>query len=167
MAIRIFRCVAFSTAFAAIAGGPSLAATEAPADQQPFQLTEDVRHQCLKVLRDGLHSDEFWPAIHAAEALTLAGYGDEVKESLAPKLQTETDDQKRCGLARELVRAGDLGREPALFRILEDLSSSGRVHAAESLFKVNSIGDGRALREAFAATENATLRMMAAAALAQ
>ena len=33
--------------------------------------------------RAALKSDEFWPAMHAAEALTLAGKTDEVRAALA------------------------------------------------------------------------------------
>ncbi|MCH7687666.1 MAG: SPASM domain-containing protein [Planctomycetes bacterium] len=82
------------------------AATQAPQVAQ-LVLHPKVKQRCLQILRDGMRSDEFWPSIHAAEGLTLAGYGGEVRKHLQPKLKTETDDQKRCGLARELVRAGD------------------------------------------------------------
>src|SRR5690242_10317620 len=79
---------------------------DGPADR--LDLDEAARARCLAVLRAGLGSDEFWPAMHAAEALTLEGLGAEVRASLAARLPGETDDQRRCGLARELVRAGDL-----------------------------------------------------------
>lgn len=137
------------------------------APEKRFQLTADARAECLKVIRDGLRSDEFWPAIHAAEALTQAGFGSEVQKFLVPKLETETDEQKRCGLARELFRAGDVDREHILFRVLADPDSAGRIHAAESLYKIHSLGDGQALREAFANKDKPALQMMAAAALGQ
>ena len=73
-------------------------------------LDEATRKQCLGVLRAGLHAADFWPSIHAAEGLTLGGYGQEVIEHLKPKLTTEENDQRRCGIARELVRAGDRHR---------------------------------------------------------
>src|SRR5690606_22408226 len=75
-------------------------------DARVLKLEEATHARCLKVLREGLASDDFWPSIHAAEGLTLGGYGDEVIAALTPKLASETDDQRRCGLARELVRAG-------------------------------------------------------------
>src|SRR5262249_34325650 len=72
-----------------------------------LEIDEATRTRCVNVLRSGLGSDEFWPSMHAAEGLTSAGQGQDVRRALAPKLTTETDDQKRCGLARELVRAGE------------------------------------------------------------
>ena len=68
-----------------------------------ISLTPAVEERCLEILRAGFHSDEFWPSIHAAEALTLGGHGGEVRELLTPRLATVTDDQQRCGVARELV----------------------------------------------------------------
>lgn len=133
-------------------------------------LTGEHRDRCLDVLRRGLDGlngapEEFWPAMHAAEALTLAGRGDEVVSRLRERLPKETDHQWRCGLAREIVRAGP--REPLtlMFATLNDLESNGRVHAAESLYKIAEIDDGRALQAAFAQTENERLQLMAAAAL--
>lgn len=107
----------------------------------------------------------FWPAMHAAEALTLAEQGAEVVALLKERLPKETDHQRRCGLAREIVRAGQ--REPldVLFNTLADEQSNGRVHAAESLYKVGEIRDGKLMRAAFAQTENLRLQLMAAAAL--
>lgn len=130
-------------------------------------ISSELRHRCLDVLRAGLKSDEFWPAMHAAEALTLAGHGDEVRAALGPRLEPERDDQRRCGLARELVRAGDRHRLAVLFKVLADTASNGRIHAAESLYKLAEIGDGRALRAALAQTGDVRLQLMAAAALAR
>ncbi len=130
-----------------------------------IDLPADVERRCVEVLRDAMHSDEFWPSIHAAEGLTLAGHGDEVRAFLEPKLKTEKDDQQRCGLARELVRAGDWRKSAIMLDILAGEDPHGHVHAAESLYKVREIGDGRAMRRAFAQTENVRLQLMAAAAL--
>jgi hypothetical protein len=63
-----------------------------------------LRERCLAVVRAGLASDEFWPAMHAAEALTIAGQGEEVLAALAKR--TAADDQQRCGLAREACGRG-------------------------------------------------------------
>jgi sialidase-1 len=117
------------------------------------------------VLRDALKSDEFWPAMHAAEALTRAGEKKEVLTALAGR--SETDDQKRCGLAREAVRAGDRTKLPALLAILDKSGSNGHTHAAESLFKVAEVGDGKKLRAALAQDADVRLKLMAAAALAR
>lgn len=132
-----------------------------------FELSDELRARCLKTLREGLNSDEFWPAMHAAEGLTLAGHGDEVRECLEPKLPTEKDDQRRCGLARELVRAGDRDKTQVMLDILAGSDPYGHVHAAESLYKVDEIGDGKAMKRAAKQTENMKLHLMALAALAR
>ncbi len=146
---------------------PTSSAIEQTGKWQQIELPDDVRDKCAKVLRDGIRADDFWPAIHAAEGLTLGGYGEEVKKLLAPKLPVETDDQRRCGFSRELARAGDRGAASVMLDILGGDDSHGHGHAAESLYKVGEIGDGGAMRAAMKQTENPTLRLMAAAALAR
>ncbi len=136
-------------------------------DQSPLTLDAPTTATCLQVLREGLRGDDFWPSIHAAESLTLGGHGDEVIEFLTPRLPDEEDDQHRCGIARELVRAGDRGKARVMLEILSGDDKHGHVHAAESLYKVIEIGDGVAMRKAFAQSENATLKLMAGGALAR
>lgn len=123
----------------------------------------NVNARCLTVLRTGLASNEFWPAMHAAEALSLTGHGNEVLKALPGKIAT--DDQQRCGLAREAYRAGDRTRAAELLTILDKPGSNGHTHAAESLFKIGVIGDGVKLRQALAQDANLKLKLMAAAAL--
>ena len=130
-----------------------------------IELDASTKNKCLAVLRAGLASDEFWPSIHAAEALTLAGHGAEVRRHLEPKLQTEMDDQHRCGLSRELIRAGDKAQCSVMFDILKGADPHGHVHAAESLYKVGWVGDATPVRAAFAQQENMRFRLMAAGAL--
>jgi sialidase-1 len=145
----------------------SAAPRTAGASKPAVELAPTVRARCFEVLREGLRSDEFWPAMHAAEALTLAGRGDEVKKLLAPKLPEERDAQRRCGLARELVRAGDREKTAVMLEILAEEDDYGHTHAAESLFKAGEIGDGRLLRDAMRREGNPKLQIMAAAALAR
>ncbi len=153
------------------AGGDALAkrqchpAAQAGASPAPLELSAETEARCLEVLRQGLKSDEFWPSMHAAEALTLAGHGEEVRAALEPRLATETDDRQRCGLAREIVRAGNVSRVDVLLEVLAKDDAYGHVHAAESLYKVGQIGDGRRLRAALAREESPPLQLMAAAAL--
>ena len=137
--------------------------------QQPaaIDLDTETTMKCLTILREGLASDEFWPAMHAAEGLSLAGHGAEVREALTLRLATETDGQRRCGLARELVRAGDRSQARVMLDLLAQPDPYAHVHAAESLFKVNEIGDGALLRAALADRGNTSKSMMAAAALAR
>lgn len=131
--------------------------------QEP--LPAETREDCVKVLRTALAGDDFWPAMHAAEALTLAGKGADVRRALLPRLKTETDHQRRCGLAREITRTGDRTILGELWKVLADEESNGRVHAAESLYKIAEVGDGRLLRAAMAQNDNLKLTLMAAAAL--
>lgn len=137
------------------------------ASKLTMELDTETEARCLVVLREGLASEEFWPAMHAAEGLSLGGYGAEVITALTPRLDTETDGQKRCGLARELVRAGDRSKTAILLGLLADADPYAHVHAAESLFKVNQIGDGTLLRAALTDRANASKSMMAAAALSR
>jgi len=138
---------------------------EEPGDR--LSIEGPTRDRCRAVLRAGLTSDEFWPAMHAAEAMTLNGDGAAVRAALAPRLATEADDQRRCGLARELVRAGDLSYVSLLLDVLAKRNTHGHVHACESLFKVWQVGDGELLRRTLADAEPPKLAIMAAAALAR
>ena len=137
------------------------------ADSSTSRISGDLEERCLKILRAGLHGEDFWPAIHAAEGLTLGQQQKSVIDFLSPKLDQESDLQKRCGLARELVRAGDRKHVAEMIRILEHKDSYGHVHAAESLYKVHGCGDGLALEQAWKTSDNMILRLMAAAALAR
>jgi len=105
--------------------------------------------------------------MHAAEALSEAGAAAEVREALSPRLAAEPDAQHRCGIARELVRAGDLSKVRVLLDVLADPDPHGHSHAAESLYKVRQIGDGAPLRAALKAPETSRAALMAAAALAR
>lgn len=135
-----------------------------------IELDSKTRDKALAILRAGLvaeEADQFWPAMHAAEALTLAGFGNEVRVALEPRLATDTDAQHRCGLARELVRAGDKSKLSILTEVLVSPDAYGHVHAAESLFKVYEVGDPEAMRRHYEQTGNIKLQLMAAAALAR
>lgn len=131
-----------------------------------LDLDENVRARCVAILQGGLHDKEFWPAIHAAEGLTIGGHGDEVIAHLTPLLSTGLDDQQKCGVSRELVRAGDRAKAKIMLDILAGDDDFGHTHAAESLYKVGIIGEGVAMRKRFN-DENADIktRLMAAAAL--
>jgi sialidase-1 len=135
--------------------------------QTEHPLTAAERERCLLILRAGLASDEFWPAMHAAEALTLAGQGPDVVAALKDRLPKESHDQRRCGLARELVRAGDRSSLAVLPQLLNQEGSIGRVHAAESLYKLGLASDDPGLTAAMVQSENVPFRLMAAAALAR
>lgn len=128
---------------------------------------EATQARCLKILREGLHAEAFWPSMHAAEALTLTGHGNEVVPALLPRLPKEDNSQHRCGLARELVRAGHEPALAVLFQILGSEDPHGHGHACESLLKIDRRGDGNLLRHHWQNGESPILQLLAAAALAR
>src|SRR5690606_24821592 len=71
------------------------------------------------------------------------------------------------GLARELVRAGDVLQVQIMLDVLAKPDRYGHTHAAESLYKVAETGDGRLLQAAMKQDEQVKLKLMAAAALAR
>ncbi|OYW20920.1 MAG: hypothetical protein B7Z55_06455, partial [Planctomycetales bacterium 12-60-4] len=119
----------------------SCSATRADEPSQTISLDAAERERCIAILREGFQADDFWPSMHAAEGLTVAGLGKEVREALTSRVPSEKDDQHRCGLARELVRAGDLSQVKVLAAVLASPDSYGHTHASESLFKVKQLGD--------------------------
>lgn len=123
-----------------------------------------LRVEAVEVLRSGLKCGEFWPSMHAAEGMTRAGLAQDVKTALLPQWATETDDQRRCGLARELVRAGADEPSRVFVDILRDPESNGHTHACESLFKIGRIGDRKEVFQAMLRGDP-VLEIMAAAAL--
>ncbi|TVP98319.1 MAG: hypothetical protein EA381_12700 [Planctomycetaceae bacterium] len=149
---------------------PPQPAVVSPAELPPaplITLDAETTQRCLQRLRAGLRGTDFWPAMHAAEALTLAGKQAEVIEFLEPLLDRVEDDQQRCGVARELVRAGKRDYAAVLLKILSGEDPHGHVHACESLFKVYEVGDGEALRAAFDPQALTSKTVMASAALAR
>lgn len=128
---------------------------------------EATRSRSLEVLRAGLRADSFWPSMHAAEALTLAGHHQEVIPDLTRRLKVDQDDQRRCGLARELFRAGDELSLPVLLEVLASEDPYGHGHACESLFKIGQIGDGQLLKRRRDEADQPINQMLAAAALAR
>jgi len=135
-----------------------------------MKLSQAIEGKAITVLREGLRvtgEENFWVSMHAAEGLTLGGLGAEVIEFVEPKLATETDAQRLCGVARELVRAGKREHVAVLTEVLARPDAHGHTHAAESLYKVNEVGDEAIMRERFEKGGDIKLRLMAAAALAR
>ncbi len=131
-------------------------------------INDATKEKCFAILRKAVKSDEFWPAMHAAEALSLAGAHNEVRELLTPKLSAPGyDKRQQCGIARELVRTGDREQTTVLLKILADSDSFGHTHACESLYKVSEVGDRTLLRAAMNNAQQPIAALMAAAALAR
>ncbi len=130
-----------------------------------FNLDENVRDKALFILREGLHDDEYAPSLHAAEGLTLAGYGEEVIPVFINKLDRENADARRAGIARELARAGDLSKISLIADILRKNDPKSRVAAAEALYKLGEVGDADAMKAASRSQEDVILHLMASGAL--
>jgi len=137
----------------------------AGADMPTTGVDAATQEKCLDLLRASLHSSEFWPSMHAAEALTQAGHGQEVLDALKGRLDQETDMRQRCGLARELYRAGDHTQVAVLLEVLSNPDAYGHTHACESLYKIRAKGDQTLLKAAMADSRNPAKTLMAAAAL--
>lgn len=128
----------------------------------------DAKQQkCITILQEGLNSDQFWPSIHAAEALATAGYKDEVKGAFTLKLISEKDDRKRCGLARELIRAGEEQYVSILVEIIQKEDEYSHVHAVESLYKTGLVGDVERLKKFELQNSDIKLKLWASAAMAK
>ncbi|MEM7011325.1 MAG: HEAT repeat domain-containing protein [Verrucomicrobiota bacterium] len=136
--------------------------------RQKLTLDDATHDRCVEILRKGIQDPEHWPAIHAAEGLTLGGYGGEVLAYFDSKNWDHLDDQQKCGVARERVRAGHKEAAQVMIEILEGDDPFGHTHAAESLYKVGIIGDCVYMRKRFEDERgDIKLRLMAAAALAK
>lgn len=159
--IPVFRFSLLMAGLCCLCSGPVRA--ESPAAAAGVDAATQAK--CLERLRSALSSQEFWPSMHAAEALTLAGHGAEVIGPLKLKLASETDLRQRCGLARELYRAGDQEQVAVLQAVLANPDPYGHTHACESLYKVNAHGDRELLQAAMADTQSPAKAIMAAAAL--
>jgi len=132
-----------------------------------YQLPQAMKSRCVAILNQAIHSEDFPTAIHAAEALTRAGRGHEVTAPFTQRLADETDDRKKCVWARELARAGDQSKLGVMLNILSQPDPYAHIHAAESLYKVDGIGDGTSLRAAIGERRDPILQIMAAGALAK
>ena len=139
----------------------------AQGQSRDFELSAATKSRCVSILNEAIHDEDFPTAIHAAEALTRAGRAREVTGPMARRLADETDDRKKCVWARELVRAGDSSKVGVMLDILAGSDPYGHVHAAESLYKVDAMGDGTALRAATGEGRDPILQIMAAGALAK
>lgn len=146
------------------------ACSEDPPPVTRMKLSQAIEGKAITVLREGLRltdEENFWVSMHAAEGLTLAGLGHEVIEYLEPKLATENEARRLCGIARELVRAGKREHVAVLVEVLSRPDPYGHTHAAESLYKVDEVGNVAIMRERFEKGDDISLRLMAAAALAR
>lgn len=126
-------------AWLAVLAGLSFAALGAeaasPVDQQ-------LRQQCVGVLRRVLDQQQRWIKVHAAEYLLAMDYPDAVLETFQEELAShEKEPQYRIGIWRVMARAVVEERRAAQWigRIREvflDRQAPDRLHAVESLAKL-------------------------------
>ena len=130
-----------------------------------YLMTGNIHQRCLEILREGLHSDEYWPSVHAAESLIKAEYAFEATPVLQDRIRNERDKRRIAGYARALMPTN---RNQAIVDLQDILLSDdieARILAAEAMFKTASVGDPAILEQALDSLNNGRLRVFAAAAL--
>ncbi len=133
---------------------------------EPYLLTANQHEKCMEVLREGLHSDEFWASIYAGEALVRNEYSFDVTPLFRERLAEEQDAQKRAAYASVLTRSGDTDALIELQDVLLTNDIEAQILAAQGMFRTASVADAQLLEEAMAEGNDGRLRMFAAAALA-
>ena len=99
--------------------------------------------QAFDTLLQTLDNNDRWVGVHAAEFLIDLGYKDKTKEYYLEKLKIHVDTpQYRIGIWRVLARASATDEEKKkwidkIIGIYRDTSQSDRLHAAETLAKLN------------------------------
>ena len=119
----------------------------------------------LQILRDGLHSDEFWPSIHAAEAMIDAGYGFEVTPVLYDKLKTEREEVYRASIAKALIKSGQQEGIVILQDIMLGSNEAAQLESLKGLFYEVTVADTAIVGQLIRATENLELKLYAQALL--
>lgn len=150
----------------ALFAGTGCSTTKLQTVPEPILLTGNIHNRCLAILKEGLHSDEFWPMIHASEALVDAQYAFEAIPVLKRHLAEERDLRYRAGLARALVRAGERNALTELQDILLTTNTEARVIAIEAMFRVADVADVTIVTAAMDSIHDGRIRIYAAAALA-
>ena len=132
-----------------------------------YLLTANMHDKCLKVLREGLHSNEFWPSVHAAEALIDAGYGFDATPVLKARLSEEEDALYRIGLAQALVRSGERHYLTILQDVLLTDQESAREEALRGMFYLADVADVPLVQTAYNRTDQPSARLWAAGVLSR
>ncbi len=158
---RIFSTVLIAMAFVLCMAG----CKTANVPPSSYLLTGNTHQQCLNVLREGVKGDEFWPSIHAAEALIKEDYAFEATPLLTTRMGAERDRRKIAGYARALATTDYNQSVVALQDILLSDDLEARILAAEAMFRTGIIGDPVILEQLTDPSINGRLRVFAAAAL--
>lgn len=158
---RLFSCTCIGVLFALT----SLGCKTASIPPSSFLLTGNVHQQCIEILREGVQGDEFWPSIHAAEALIREDYGFEATPLLRERMGREQDRRRIAGYARALAAVDQNQSVVALQDILLSDDIEARILAAEAMFRTGIVGDPAILEQATDPSQNGRLRVFAAATL--
>lgn len=111
-------------------------------DKKRF-VKEELREAAIENLRETLNSDLTWEKVHAAEFLLELGHNNEVRECFMQEVkQRDGEYYYRIGIWRVLARSGYKADEKqpwldSIVNVFENPDSPDRIHAAESLAKLN------------------------------
>ena len=130
-----------------------------------FLLRANVHDKCTSTLREALNSDEFWPSIHAAEALIDAGYGFDAVPVLREKLDKETQPVYQAGLAKALLRGGQKEAIVILQDIILGQDEAAREEAVRGMFHIATVADTSIINDAIRSSSNPVLHIYASALL--
>ena len=119
----------------------------------------------LQILRQGLHSDEFWPSIYAAEALIDAGYGFEVTPVLYDKLESEGYDVYRASIAKALIKNNEQEGIVILQDIMLGNDEQAQLESLKGLFYEVTVADTAIVGNLTRSTESQEIKLYAQALL--
>ena len=119
----------------------------------------------LQILRQGLHSDEFWPSIYAAEALIDAGYGFEATPVLYDKLESEGYDVYRASIAKALIKSNEQEGIVILQDIMLGNNEQAQLESLKGLFYEVTAADTAIVGNLTRSTESQEIKLYAQALL--
>ena len=130
-----------------------------------FLIRANVHDKSMQTLREGLHSDEFWPSIYAAEAMIDAGYGFDAVPVLEEKIKTESEPVYRAGIGKALIRGG---RKEAIV-LLQDIilaeDEKAKLEALKGMFRIAAVADTSIIHNAIRTSQDPVLQLYASALL--
>ena len=106
-------------------------------------VNEELRETAINKLKSTLNSDLTWEKVHAAEFLLELGYFNEVHDCFIEEQQNRGDElYYRIGIWRVLSQSAFRPEEKqqwldSIVNVFENPDSPDRIHAAESLAKLN------------------------------
>lgn len=108
-----------------------------------LSVSDSLRREAIQVIRLNLENQSKWEKVHAAEYLLWLGHPQEVKETFLKEEQKfGTELPYRIGIWRVLAQADTASEKKRIWvdKIIDayrDTNGTDRVHAAETLAKLN------------------------------